>query len=142
MRRALRLTTFRRSFDTTTPLVYTTSVRFGGARAPIPVDSNPILAAQQQRTVSAVTPGKLFMLNWIAHEQSAASISNRVVSVGVLLGGGVLVGLYGVSLTSYGVIPMLLLFVFPSYFMYMHMGYTWQVAVPALLLYLLMLFGN
>ena len=134
MRRGLRATSIGQ------PL-FVSSLRFGGARPAVKVDSNPLIAAQQNRTVSAVTPGKAFMLSWIASEQSASSITNRVVSTATVIGGGLLITIYGTSITSYSVLTVLLLGVYPTYFLYLHLGY-WQVIVAAAALYLFLLFAN
>lgn len=41
------------------------------------------VAAQQHRVVNGYVPGKLFMRHWIAGEQSAVSIGNRIISLAV-----------------------------------------------------------
>lgn len=38
------------------------------------------ISLQNNRTVSAVVPGEMFMRHWIAAEQSTYSVSNRVIS--------------------------------------------------------------
>ena len=80
-----------------------------------------IEAAQSQRTVNRVTPGKMFMINFIAGEQSVASIANRVNSVAVVAVGGLLLALlWGNPIEASWILPAL--GVYAPIFMHYHIG--------------------
>ena len=85
-----------------------------------------LMDSQSHRKIHKAVPGKLFMLNYLSHEQSATSITNRILSVGVILGGACWFSIYGPNITSYSVLTAMLLVLFPAFFMYVHMGY-WQL---------------
>lgn len=53
---------------------------------PLSVEEQAVLDTQiNHRTVSSITPGKLFMRHWTAAEQSTVSIVNRLLSMVVTL---------------------------------------------------------
>ncbi|KAJ9460132.1 hypothetical protein DIPPA_11214 [Diplonema papillatum] len=90
-------------------------------------------AAQAMRTVSKVTPGKLFMMNFISGEQSIMSITNRVNSIIILAMGGLYVMMVwgngaGLSWMTpaaavYGVVSL-----------YYHIGPTYTIPLAVVLL--------
>eukprot|EP00759_Apiculatamorpha_spiralis_P017769 PhF_6_TR23837/c0_g1_i3/m.33426 len=92
-------------------VVFTTAFRHGGGggapKAALP-GQDPILASQNYRTVSDVVPGKAFMFTWIATEQSASSITNRVLSAALTFVLGLGVALYGVSVTSQSFLTLMM----------------------------------
>eukprot|EP01061_Rhynchopus_euleeides_P042014 TRINITY_DN73411_c0_g1_i1.p2 TRINITY_DN73411_c0_g1~~TRINITY_DN73411_c0_g1_i1.p2 ORF type:complete len:152 (+),score=59.99 TRINITY_DN73411_c0_g1_i1:41-457(+) len=93
-------------------------------------------AAQAMRTVNRVTPGKTFMMNFIAGEQSIMSIANRVNSVFLVAAGAMVVSLlWGSALPASWVIPALS--VYSAIFMYYHVGpkYTAPLALALLFIF-------
>ncbi|KNH03764.1 hypothetical protein XU18_4840 [Perkinsela sp. CCAP 1560/4] len=93
---------------------------------PVDPEEQNLLAQQTNRTISKSTPGKMFMLNYLSQEQSSASITNRIISVVVVLGGASWFALYGPTISSWSVLTTMLIVIFPAFFVYVHMGY-WQV---------------
>ena len=92
-------------------------------------------AAQSMRTVSRVTPGKFFMVNFIAGEQSTISIANRVNSVIAVGAFALIVPLYGSSAIVYSwVVPTIGVFSVVS--MHYHVGTKASVYVIYLFIYL------
>ena len=106
------------------------AARWHGHSAPAAPEFTPeeqrLMDLQAHRGISKSVPGKLFMLNYLSQEQSATSITNRILSVAVVLGGALGVTLYGQHCSSYSVFTTMLFVIFPAFFMYVHMGY-WQL---------------
>eukprot|EP01060_Flectonema_neradi_P031459 TRINITY_DN4777_c4_g1_i1.p1 TRINITY_DN4777_c4_g1~~TRINITY_DN4777_c4_g1_i1.p1 ORF type:complete len:137 (+),score=13.71 TRINITY_DN4777_c4_g1_i1:61-471(+) len=101
------------------------------------ISAQEVDAAQSMRTVNRVTPGKFFMFNFIAGEQSTISIANRVNSVIAVGAFALAVPLYGSSAIVYSwVVPTLGIFSVIS--MHYHVGTkaSAPLAAVALLIFL------
>eukprot|EP01064_Diplonema_japonicum_P003015 TRINITY_DN1198_c1_g1_i1.p1 TRINITY_DN1198_c1_g1~~TRINITY_DN1198_c1_g1_i1.p1 ORF type:complete len:139 (+),score=25.36 TRINITY_DN1198_c1_g1_i1:48-464(+) len=92
-----------------------------------------VQASQAMRTVNKVTPGKFFMVNFIAGEQSIMSIANRVNSVFIVGAGAAVVMLYWGSAITWSWVTASAL-VFSAVSMHYHIGSKGSVPVAALLL--------
>eukprot|EP01059_Diplonema_ambulator_P024085 TRINITY_DN3986_c0_g1_i1.p1 TRINITY_DN3986_c0_g1~~TRINITY_DN3986_c0_g1_i1.p1 ORF type:complete len:140 (+),score=19.09 TRINITY_DN3986_c0_g1_i1:49-468(+) len=91
-----------------------------------------VQAAQAMRTVSKVTPGKFFMVNFIAGEQSIMSIANRVNSVFIVGLGALVVMLFWGSAIKWSWLTSSAM-VFGVVSMHYHMGNKGSVPLAALL---------
>eukprot|EP00754_Rhynchopus_humris_P050233 Rhum_TRINITY_DN8855_c0_g1::Rhum_TRINITY_DN8855_c0_g1_i1::g.30206::m.30206 len=103
-----------------------------------PLSSAEIEASQHMRTVNRVTPGKMFMINFIAGEQSVMSIANRVNSIFLVAAAALVIPLiFGAHWQTSWVVPAL--GVYSVLTMYYHVGpkaaTPTAIVVAALFLY-------
>ena len=93
----------------------------GAFARPLAAQEAEALAAQKNRTVSGVVPGKVFMRHWISAEQATVSIYNRGLSVVVTIALILLAGVYSTtnSWSTESALPMMGLVYF-AYFLVLH----------------------